>query len=194
MSRSPRRYPSGAAGRKGPAVERAVAADDAVTLGMPGLGLIFPRNLDRQLTGLGAGIAEEHSVGKGIVDKTLRQLFLARNAEQVGGVPQPLGLLGKSGNDMRVAVTKPGHCDAACKIEEFTAVGSVKVEALAPVDGDVPPTIGRHNSWDHGISPARFMLRKSSGRRGLSSSPVSRRRDLPHPSRTPAPSAGIAHH
>ena len=59
-------------GRQRAAVKRALAGDDAIALGVTGLGLVFARDLDRQLAGFGAGIAEEHGVGKGVVDETLR--------------------------------------------------------------------------------------------------------------------------
>ena len=132
-------------GREGAPVERAVAADDAVALGVPGCGLIFARDLDRQLARLGAGIAEEHGVGEGVVDEALGQPLLPRDPEQVRGVPQALGLLGHGLDDVRMAVAERGHRDAAGEIEKLAAVGGVEIEAFAPVDGNVPPTIGRHN-------------------------------------------------
>src|ERR1700756_2137721 len=57
---------------------------------------------------------------------------------------------------MRVAVTEPGHRDPASEVKEFTTVGGIEVKAFAPIDGDIPPTVGRHHSWYHGISPARL--------------------------------------
>src|SRR5437588_4695585 len=51
---------------------------------------------------------------------------------------------------MRVAMTETGHRDPAGKIEKFPTVGGVKIEAFAPFDGDIPPTLGRHNGWYHG--------------------------------------------
>ena len=131
-----------------------MAADDAIALGVAGLGLVFARDLYRQFAGFGAGIAEEDGIGKGIFDKTLRQPLLPRNAKQVGGMPQLLCLLGKSGDDMRVAMTEAGHRNAAGKIEKLATVGSVEIRALAPFDFDVPPGISRHNGWYHEISPA----------------------------------------
>ena len=131
--------------RQGAAVERTLAGDDAPAFGMTGLGLVLARDLERQLARLGPGIAEEHGVGKGVVDEALRQPLLSRDLEQVRGVPQPLGLFGYGADQMRVAVTEPGHRDAAGEIEELAAVGRVKIGALAPIDGHIPPTIGRHN-------------------------------------------------
>src|SRR5215475_5357366 len=94
---------------------------------------------------------------------------------------------------MRMTMTEPGHRNPAGEIEKFAPVGCVEVGAFAPVDGDIPPTISRHNGCYHGISPARLGW-KSGWDAGLSSSPVPRRRDVPHPPRVPARYAGIAHH
>src|SRR6516162_639446 len=90
---------------------------------------------------------------------------------------------------MGVAVTEPSHCDAAGKVEEFAAVGSVEPAALAMIDGNVPPAIGRHNGCNHGISPARAGWGKRVGdksyrRRPNPAGPVLRtvpqsRRELP---------------
>ena len=110
-----------------------------------------------QFDRLGAGIAEEHGVGEAIVDEPLRQLLLARNAEQVRGVPQALRLLGDGVDDVRMAVAEPGHRDAAGEIEKLAPVGGVEIATLAPVDGDIPPTVGRHNGWYHGNSPALWV-------------------------------------
>jgi hypothetical protein len=57
---------------------------------------------------------------------------------------------------MRVAVTEAGHRDSAAKVEKLTAVGGVQMQAFAPFDGNIPPTVGRHNGWYHDISPARI--------------------------------------
>ncbi len=103
----------------------------------------------------GPGIAEEHGIGEGVVDQALRQPLLTRDLEEVRGVPQALGLLGYGADQMRVAVTEPGHRDAAGEIEEFASVGGPEIGALAPVNGDVPPAIGGHNGCNHGVSPAR---------------------------------------
>ena len=57
-------------GRQGTAVERALAGDNAIALGMTRLGLVFAGDLNCQLAGFRPGIAEEHGVGKGVVDQT----------------------------------------------------------------------------------------------------------------------------
>src|SRR6516225_5932407 len=83
----------GGQGRKGAAVKRALAGDNAPAFGVTGLRLVLARDLERELAGLGPGIAKEHAVGKGVVDEALRQPFLARDLKQVRSVPQALGLL-----------------------------------------------------------------------------------------------------
>src|SRR5271169_3027020 len=95
---------------------------------------------------------------------------------------------------MRVAVTEPGHANAAGEVEEFAAVISVEPAAFAMIDGDIPPAVSRHNGCNQGISPARGGLRKAGRRPELSSSPERCRSgpaDLPP---IPAQIAGIAHH
>ena len=52
-------------------MERAMTTDHAIALGMAGLGLVLPGDLDRQLARFGAGIAEEHCIGKRVVDEPL---------------------------------------------------------------------------------------------------------------------------
>ena len=113
---------------------------------MTGLRLVLARDLERELAGLGPGIAKEHGVGKGVVDKALRQPVLARDLKQVRSVPQALGLLGHSVDEVRVAVAETGHPDAAGKVEKLASVGRPQIEALAPVDDDIPPAISRHYS------------------------------------------------
>ena len=66
-------------------------------------------------------------------------------------MPQLLGLLGDRVDQMRVAVAERGDGDAAGEIEKLAAVGGVKIAAFAPLGGDVPPAIGRHNRCNHGI-------------------------------------------
>ena len=61
----------GGQGRKGSPMERAMTTDHAIALGMAGLGLVLPGDLDRQLARFGAGIAEEHCIGKRVVDEPL---------------------------------------------------------------------------------------------------------------------------
>jgi len=40
-------------------------------------------------------------------------------------------------------------------LHTFFAMGGIEIAALTPFDGDIPPAIGRHNSWNHGNSPVR---------------------------------------
>ena len=68
-------------------------------------------------------------------------------------MPKPLRLLRDGGDNIRMAVTEPGHRNPAGEIEKFAAVGRIKIRAFAPFDGNIPPTVGRHNGWYHGLSP-----------------------------------------
>src|SRR5271154_5829086 len=95
---------------------------------------------------------------------------------------------------MRVAVTEPGHPDAASKVEEFAAVAGVEPAAFAMIDGDVPPAVGRHNGCNHGISPAREGLGNRVGDRKLSPPPNPPRPGPAAPPPIPAQVAGTPHH
>ena len=142
-------------GREAAAVERAVAADHPVALGMADMRLVLARHLDRQLDRLGPRIVEEHGVGEAVGDQPLGEALLSRDLEQVRDVPEFPGLLGHRLDQMRMAMAERGDGDAAREIEKFAAVGGIKIAALAPLGGDVPPAIGRHNGCNHRHSPAR---------------------------------------
>src|SRR5205814_7154212 len=137
------------------AMERAVAADHPVALGVAGLAMVFARVLYLQRDRLGVRIVEEHGIGKAVGGEPLRKTLLPRDLEQVRAVPQLLGLLGYCLDQMRMAMAERGNGDAAREIEKFAAVGGVEVAAFATIDADIPPAIGRHNSWNHGNSPVR---------------------------------------
>src|SRR5882762_8045031 len=65
-------------------------------------------------------------------------------------MPELLRLGGNRFDQVRMAMTERGDGDAAGEVEEFAAVGGIEIATLAPFDGDVPPAIGRHDSWNHG--------------------------------------------
>ena len=78
-------------------------------------------------------------------------------------MPQPLCLFRERGNHMRVTVTEAGYGDAAGKIEKFATVGRINVGTFAPIDGNIPPTIGRHYGWNHGNLSCATGLGNSAG-------------------------------
>src|ERR1700761_866350 len=95
---------------------------------------------------------------------------------------------------MRVAMTESGDSDPTREIEKFPTVGGIKIEAFAPFDGNIPPTVGRHNCWYHGSLLRDLSWGKLNGNAGLSSSPEPRTRGSPVLFPTPARFAGIALH
>src|SRR5205823_13759935 len=138
-----------------PAEKRALPAHHPVALQMPGLHLVYADHLDRPLARFGARIVEEHGIGEAVGSEPLGEPLLPRDLEQVRAVRELLRLRGNRLDQARVAMAERGDGDAAGKVEKFAAVGRIEIEAFAPLDGDVPPAIGRHYSWNHGLTPAR---------------------------------------
>src|ERR1700761_1162518 len=95
---------------------------------------------------------------------------------------------------MRVAMTESGDSDPTREIEKFPTVGGIKIEAFAPFDGNIPPTVGRHNCWYHGSLLRDLSWGKLNGNAGLSSSPEPRTRGSPLLFPTPVRFARIALH
>ena len=89
--------------RQGPAVERALEADDAVALGMAVGGLVLAHHLDDAFHRLGAGIGEKHLVGEGHRAQPLGQPLAFGDAIEIGDVDDLLGLLGDRLDHMRMA-------------------------------------------------------------------------------------------
>jgi len=129
--------------RERAAVERAGAADDPVLAGVAGLVVVLAHHLDRELHRLRAGISEEHGVGEGVGDQALAQALLLGDLEQVRGVPELLTLLDQRLDEIGVAMAQGGDRDAAREIEVLPAVGGEEVSALAPLERQFVPGIGR---------------------------------------------------
>src|SRR5260370_38914948 len=93
-------------------MERAVAGDDAVFLRAAALVMVFAHHLDRALERLGARIAEEDGIGEGVGDEAGGEAVLARDGEEVRGVPELLELLGQGPRQMRVPSAADGGGEA----------------------------------------------------------------------------------
>ena len=74
-------------GGQRPAVEGALEGDGAETFGVAVDVVIAPGGLDRALQRLGAGVREEHLVGKRSLDQALAEPSLAGDLIEVGNVP-----------------------------------------------------------------------------------------------------------
>src|ERR1700722_11864851 len=72
-------------------------------------------------------------------------------------MPQLPGLLGDRLDHLGVAMPERGDGDAAGEVEKLAPVSGVQIAAFAPLNGDVPPTIGRHYGCNHGNSPVRWI-------------------------------------
>ena len=141
--------------RQRAAVEGAFIGDDVDALRMAGHRLIFARGLDRAFHRLGAGIAEEHQVREACRAQPLGEPLRFRNPEQVGDVPDLLGLLGQRLDQHRMGV--PEHIDrnARAEVEIALAVGRGQPGALASLEGKVGTRISRQKIRDHGRTSGR---------------------------------------
>ena len=104
------------------AVEGALEGDDAEALGRAVDEVIAARRLDGALHRLGAGIGEEDAVGEGRRDEPLAELPLAGDLEDVGDVPELLGLRLQRRDEVRMGVAEDVDGDAAHEIEVARAV------------------------------------------------------------------------
>ena len=103
----------------GAAVEGAFGRNEFGAPGQPG-------DLERDLVGLGAGVAEEHPrlrVGAEVADQRLGQRDTGFGGVEVGGVAQRVQLRGDGLDDRRVAVAEHVDRDAAEQVQVGLAVG-----------------------------------------------------------------------
>jgi hypothetical protein len=70
------------------------------------------------------------------------------DAEQVGDVPEPAGLLGDGGHEVRVGVAQAGHGDAGAEVEHASAVGGVKPGALPALEGQIVALVDRQQGGE----------------------------------------------
>ena len=136
--------------RQGAAVERAFEGDDAVALRRAARRLVFARHLDRAFHRLGAGIAEEHVVGKARLAQPLCGALALRNLIEIGDVPDLPGLLLERGDELGMGMPQRIDGDARAKIEIALAVGRDQPYAFAPLESEVDAREGRHQVRCHG--------------------------------------------
>src|SRR5215470_6311767 len=121
----------------------ALERDDAIALGLTIRRVELARGLDRALHGLSAGIAEEYEVGEARRAQPRRQAFRLRDAIEIGDVDQLAGLLADRSRELRMAVAKRVHRHAGGEVEIALAIGGREPNALAPLEGEIRPRIGR---------------------------------------------------
>src|SRR5205807_10227116 len=90
---------------------------------------------------------------------------LARDLIEVRAMPELLGLLDHRLDEMRMRVAEHGDGDAAREIEVLLAVVGKEVGALAPLESEIIPSVGRQNGWNHGTLLRGKGLRISESRR-----------------------------
>jgi len=110
----------------------------------------LPRHLDRAFQRLGAGIGEEHRIGKGRLGEPFGQPFALRDAVEIGGMPQTPGLPGQRFDQMGMGMAEAVHRHAGAEVEEFLACRGDEACALAPLEGKVAAGIGGQKRRDHG--------------------------------------------
>ena len=108
---------------EGAAMESALEGDETIALRMALGCVVVPRDLDRAFHRFGAGIAEEHQVGKALLAQPRGKLVAVRALEQVRHVPQLCRLLLQRLDQMRMRVTERIHGDARGEVEISLAIG-----------------------------------------------------------------------
>ena len=108
-------------------------------------GLVLPHHLDDAFHRLGAGIGEKHLVGEGHGAQPVGQPLALRDAIEVGDVDDLLGLLGDRLDHVRMRMAERVDRDARGEIEIAVAVGRGQPNALAPLESEVDPRVGRQH-------------------------------------------------
>ena len=135
----------GGQGGHGPAVEGLFHADDPVALPLAPVLEMLARQLDGRLVGFGAAVAEKDPVGEAMGDQPLGQLQLRHGIEEVGYVPEGLGLLGQGRGDLRMRMPQIADGDAGQKIGIALAGVVPEGAAAAPGQHDRKAFVGLGN-------------------------------------------------
>ncbi|MNO85798.1 hypothetical protein D3C76_771770 [compost metagenome] len=77
--------------------------------------------LEGGLVGFSPGVTEEHALGESGIDQLAGQLQGRLVGENVGDVPQLVGLFGQRTDQRRVGMAKDVHGDAAGKVDQLAA-------------------------------------------------------------------------
>ncbi len=152
-------------GEQGAPVEAVAGGDDLVLLRAVDIVGVAASQLEGRLVGLGAGVGEEHPLGEGGVHQLARQAQGRLVGEDVGNVPDALGLLGERLDQRRMRVAQGGHGDAAGEIDQFAAALVPDARSLASHrDEGGGGVVGDHIPVEIGT----FYLRMGSGHRCFS--------------------------
>ncbi len=149
-------------GKQGTAMEAVQRRDDFVLVFTELFAGITTRQFQCRFVGLGAGVAEEHAVGKGGVHQLVRQTQSRLIGEHVGDVPELARLLGERLDQCRMGMTEGVDGDAAGKVDQLAA-------RLVP---DTGAFAANRNEGGRGVVGNHYLieigaLHMRSGHRGL---------------------------
>ena len=120
---------------------------------------VEPRELDRRLVCLAAGVAEEDVVHAGDRGQPVGEFLLQRDLVEVRGVDELAHLLAQRGGEFWMAVPEPAHRDPGHGVKVALAVRIPQPAALAALEGDGEPGISIHHVR-HGLNSCKFGLKK----------------------------------
>ncbi|MNZ80623.1 hypothetical protein D3C78_992650 [compost metagenome] len=106
-------------GEQGAAVEAVGRRDDLVLVRAVDVVGITAGQFERCLVGLGAGVGEEYALGKGGIHQLPGQAQGRLVGEDVGHVPDLVGLLGERLDQRRVGMAQGVHGDAAGEVDQL---------------------------------------------------------------------------
>ena len=118
-------------GEQGTTVEAVAAGDDLVLVGTKVVVRPTPRQLERRLVGLGAGVDEQHTVGKGRRHQLGCQPQGRFVGHDIGHMPELLRLLGQHLDQLRVGMAQRVDRNATGQIDIFPALLIPQARTLA---------------------------------------------------------------
>ncbi len=156
------RLAAGCHGEERAAMERVQRRDHADLFGSVPVVGEAPRELQRGLVRLGAGIAEEHALGERRLGEALREPQRRLVGEPVRHVPDLPRLLVERAQHRRMAVAERGDGDAAREVDVHPAVLVPDARAFAAHRDERRRRVARHHHFVEGR--ARDRQRRRTGR------------------------------